>query len=93
MSSSFWWNDQALTVAVEQSAGHVPVALYLDAGTNNDGLAETTRMNAALLAHGYVQGRDLDFVTAQGGLAQRSVVGRAVATPLAFLFGWQSTAY
>jgi predicted alpha/beta superfamily hydrolase len=47
MSSSFWWNDQALTVQVEQSTAHVPVAFYLDAGTSGDSLPETTRMNAA----------------------------------------------
>jgi enterochelin esterase-like enzyme len=93
LSSSFWWNDQALTVAVEQSTGHVPIAIYLDAGTNNDGLPETARMNAALLAHGYVQGRDLDFVTAAGGSHNEASWAARVATPLGFLFGWQSTTY
>lgn len=92
MSSSFWWNNQALTAAVEQSTEHVPVAFYLDAGTENDGLAETTRMDRALLADGYVQGRDLDFVTAQGGSHDEASWAARVAVPLSWLFPWQSTA-
>ena len=91
MSSSFWWNNQALTVAVEQSTDHVPVAIYLDAGTENDGLPETTRMDRALAADGYVQGRDLDFVTAQGGSHNEVSWAARVATPLTWLFPWQST--
>ncbi|HEY0479537.1 MAG TPA: alpha/beta hydrolase-fold protein [Kofleriaceae bacterium] len=93
LSSSFWWNNQALTVTVEQSTTHVPVKLYLDAGTSNDGLPETTRMDSALLADGYVQGRDLDFVTAQGGSHNEASWAARVAIPLTWLFPWQSTVY
>ena len=91
MSSSFWWNNQALPLAVEQSTDHVPVAIYLDAGTDNDGLPETTRMDHALAADGYVQGRDLDFVTAQGGSHNEASWAARVAIPLTWLFPWQST--
>jgi predicted alpha/beta superfamily hydrolase len=91
MSSSFWWNDQALTVEVERSTAHVPVAFYLDAGTEHDGLAETTRMDAALAADGHVHGRDLDFVTAQGGSHNEASWAARVAVPLAWLFPWQGT--
>ncbi|HEU4730382.1 MAG TPA: alpha/beta hydrolase-fold protein [Kofleriaceae bacterium] len=91
MSSSFWWNAQALTAAVEQSTAHVPVRFYLDAGTSNDGLTETTRMDNALIADGYVQGADLDFVVAQGGSHDEASWAARVAIPLAWLFPWQST--
>ncbi|HMG55396.1 MAG TPA: alpha/beta hydrolase-fold protein [Kofleriaceae bacterium] len=93
MSSSFWWNDQALTLQVEQSTAHVPVAFYIDAGTSNDGLPETTRMDSALLADGYAQGADLDFVTAQGGSHNEASWAARVATPLQWMFPWQSTAF
>ena len=91
MSSLFWWNEQALTVTVEQSTVHVPVKLYLDAGTSNDGLAETTRMDSALLGDGYVQGQDLDFFVAQGGSHNEASWAARVALPLQWLFPWQST--
>jgi predicted alpha/beta superfamily hydrolase len=93
MSSSFWWNNQALTVQVEQATTRVPVKFYIDAGTSSDGLPETTRMDNALLADGYVQGRDVNFVTAQGGSHNEASWAARVATPLQWLFPWQSTTY
>jgi predicted alpha/beta superfamily hydrolase len=93
LSSSFWWNDEALTVAVEQSTAHVPVTIYLDAGTSSDGLPQTTRMDGALLADGYVHGRDLRFYAAQGGSHNEASWAARVRVPLEFLFPWQSTAY
>ncbi|HSR98210.1 MAG TPA: alpha/beta hydrolase-fold protein [Kofleriaceae bacterium] len=93
LSSSFWWNNEALTVQVEQSAAHVPVKLYLDAGTSNDGLPQTTRMDQALVADGYAQGLDVDFYTAQGGSHNEASWAARVRIPLEWLFPWQGTAY
>lgn len=93
MSSSFWWNAQAFTAQVEQSTAHPAVRFYLDAGTVNDGLAETSRMDAALRADGYVPGADLLFVTATGASHNEASWAARVATPLAWLFRWQSTVY
>ncbi|HEX2686144.1 MAG TPA: alpha/beta hydrolase-fold protein, partial [Kofleriaceae bacterium] len=93
MSSSFWWNNEALTVQVEQATTRVPVKFYIDAGTDNDGLTETTHMDNALLADGYVQGRDLDFIIAQGGSHNEASWAARVAIPLQWLFPWQSTTY
>jgi predicted alpha/beta superfamily hydrolase len=93
MSSSFWWNNQALTAQVEQSTAYVPVKLYLDAGTSSDGLPETTRMDTALVADGYVQGRDVNFYAAQGGSHNEASWAARVNIPLQWLFPWQSTTY
>lgn len=93
MSSSFWWNNEALTVQVEQSTAYMPVKLYLDAGTQNDGLPQTLRMDSALLADGYVQGRDVNLFTAQGGSHNEASWAARVRIPLEWLFPWQSTAY
>jgi predicted alpha/beta superfamily hydrolase len=92
LSSSFWWDNDLLPSEVEQSTTHVPVRFYIDAGTNNDGLADTQRMDTALVADGYVQGTDLDFVIAQGGSHNEASWAARVAIPLAWLFPWQSTA-
>lgn len=60
MSSSFWWDGEALTVQVENHAGPLPPAVfYLDSGGVNDGAAETFRMRDALDGLGYVFGLDL----------------------------------
>ncbi|MEO7730560.1 MAG: alpha/beta hydrolase, partial [Kofleriaceae bacterium] len=63
------------------------------AGTSNDGLPQTTTMDQALLADGYVQGVDLDFVTAQGGSHNEASWAARVDLPLQWLFPWQGTAY
>ena len=93
LSSSFWWDSDLLPAAVEQSTDHVPVRFYIDAGTSNDGLADTQRMDSALLADGYVQGKDVDFYIAQGGAHNEASWAARVAIPLAWLFPWQSTTY
>ena len=93
MSSSFWWNNEAFTQQVEVSTAHVPVRFYIDAGTVNDGLPQTQRMDNALLADGYVQGGDLDFYVAQGGSHNEASWAARVWVPLQWLFPWQSTVY
>lgn len=93
LSSSFWWNNQAMTVEVEQSTVKLPLRFYLDAGTNNDGLTETTRMRNALAADGYVQGADLYSYVAQGAGHTESAWAARVYLPLTYLFPWQGTVY
>lgn len=93
MSSSFWWNNEAFTIQVEQAIGKVPVKFYIDAGTSSDGLPQTQRMNSALVADGYAQGADLYFVTAQGASHNEASWAARVGTPLSYLFPWSSTAY
>jgi predicted alpha/beta superfamily hydrolase len=93
MSSSFWWNNQALTQEVEVATGKVPVRFYVDAGTNSDGLTETTRMRNALVADGYVQGSDLYYYVAQGASHNEASWSARLYIPLQYLFPWQSTTY
>ncbi|WP_246357674.1 alpha/beta hydrolase [Pyxidicoccus fallax] len=93
LSSSFWWNNQAMTQAVEQSTVKLPLRFYLDAGTQNDGLAETTRMRDALAADGHVQGADLYYLVAQGAGHTESAWADRVHIPLTYLFPWQGTVY
>ncbi|HEX2573136.1 MAG TPA: alpha/beta hydrolase-fold protein [Polyangia bacterium] len=93
MSSSFWWNNQALPQEVEVATGKVPARFYIDAGTSSDGLTETTRMRDALVADGYVQGGDLYYYVAQGGSHNEASWSARLYIPLQYLFPWQSTAY
>jgi predicted alpha/beta superfamily hydrolase len=93
LSSSFWWNGQALTQQVEAATGKVAVSFYIDAGTSSDGLTETTRMRNALVADGYVQGKDLYYYVAQGAGHNESAWAARLHIPLTYLFPWQSTVY
>lgn len=93
LSSSFWWDDSALARQVEAATQKVPIRIYLDAGTNSDGLEGTTRMRDALVQDGYVQGQDLDFYVAQGAGHNESSWAARLGIPLTYLFPWQSTQY
>ncbi len=93
MSSSFWWNNQALTQQVEAATTKVAVNFYIDAGTNSDGLPETTRMRDALVVDGHVQGKDLYYYVAQGAGHNESSWAARLHIPLTYLFPWQSTVY
>lgn len=93
LSSSFWWNNQALTQEVEAATSKVAVNIYIDAGTNSDGLTETTRMRDALVADGYVQGKDLYYYVAQGAGHNEASWAARLNIPLTYLFPWQSTVY
>jgi predicted alpha/beta superfamily hydrolase len=93
MSSSFWWNNQALTQQVEAATTKVAVNIYIDAGTSSDGLTETTRMRDALVADGYVQGKDLYSYVAQGAGHNEASWAARLNIPLSYLFPWQSTVY
>lgn len=93
MSSSFWWNNEALTQEVIQYTGKVPAKFYIDAGTVNDGLTQTTSMRNALVSDGYVQGADLYYYVAQGGNHSETSWAARLDVPLKYLFPWQSTVY
>ena len=93
LSSSFWWNNRALTQQVEAATTKVAVKFYIDAGTDGDGLPETTRMRDALVADGHVQGNDLYYYVAQGAGHTESAWAARLNIPLTYLFPWQSTVY
>ncbi|MFL6656822.1 MAG: alpha/beta hydrolase [Massilia sp.] len=88
ISSSFWWNNKML---VTHLPAKVPVKFYLDAGTQDDGLEETTLMRDVMLANGYRAGVDLMFYAAQGGIHNEKSWAARVDKPLTWFFPWGST--
>jgi predicted alpha/beta superfamily hydrolase len=90
VSSSFWWNDKAL---VNKAPARLPVKFYIDAGTKDDGLEETTLMRDAMLAQGYVAGTDLFYFAAEGGSHNEKSWAARVEKPLVWFFPWGGTKY
>jgi predicted alpha/beta superfamily hydrolase len=90
VSSSFWWNDKAL---VHKLPARLPVKFYIDAGTSDDGLEETTLMRDAMLAQGYVAGADLFYFAAEGGGHNEKSWAARVDKPLMWFFPWGGTKY
>jgi predicted alpha/beta superfamily hydrolase len=93
MSSSFWWNNQYMVQTVVAASGKVAGKFYIDAGTSNDGLSDTTAMRDAMVADGYVQGLDLYYYVAQGGSHNETSWAARLEIPLTYLFPWGSTSY
>jgi predicted alpha/beta superfamily hydrolase len=90
VSSSFFWDNKAM---ITKLPARVPVKFYLDAGTMDDGLEETTLMRDAMLAQGYVAGTDLLFFKAEGGSHNEKSWAARVEKPLTWFFPWGSTKY
>ncbi|HEU4853405.1 MAG TPA: alpha/beta hydrolase-fold protein [Telluria sp.] len=87
VSSSFWWNQGALTKTVPR----VPVKFYIDAGTRDDGLPDTERMRDAMLSTGYRPDVDLYFHAADGGSHNEKSWAARVDKPLVWFFPWNTT--
>jgi predicted alpha/beta superfamily hydrolase len=88
MSSSFWWNQGALVSGLPE---RVPVKFYLDAGTQDDGLEDSSKMRDAMLAKGWRDGTDLMFYKAEGGRHNETSWAARVDRPLVWFFPWGST--
>ncbi|MCS0589811.1 alpha/beta hydrolase [Massilia norwichensis] len=88
VSSSFWWNNGAM---IAKLPARVPVKFYLDAGTVDDGLPETTRMLEAMRAKGYRENEDLLFFKAEGARHNETSWAARVEKPLLWFFPWGST--
>jgi predicted alpha/beta superfamily hydrolase len=89
VSSSFWWNNKAMIAKIP---ARVPVKFYIDAGTKDDGIEDTTTMRDALRKQGYRQDADLFFYTADGGRHNEASWAARVEKPLTWFFPWGSTA-
>jgi predicted alpha/beta superfamily hydrolase len=88
VSSSFWWNKGEM---ISKLPARVPVKFYIDAGTRDDGLDDTTRMRDAMLAQGYRESEDLLFLKAEGGRHNEASWAARVEKPLVWFFPWGST--
>ena len=67
------------------------VRFYLDAGTRDDGLEDTTQMRDAMQRQGYRDGADLFYFADQGGGHNEKSWAARVDKPLAWFFPWGST--
>lgn len=86
VSPSFWWDKG---VFMRQPAARVPVKFYLDAGTVNDGIDETTEMRDAMLKQGYKADTDLMYYKADGGRHNEKSWAKRVDKPLIWFFPWR----
>jgi predicted alpha/beta superfamily hydrolase len=87
VSTSFWWNNKQM---VAKPPARVAVKFYLDAGTRDDGLEETTLVRDAMLKQGYRADADLLYYADQGGSHNEKSWAARVEKPLTWFFPWGS---
>ena len=84
VSSSFWWNNQE---AVKHPPKKMPVRFYIDVGTVYDGQEDSEAFRQALVKNDYREGRDLLFLTDEGGRHNEQSWAGRVHVALAWFFG------
>lgn len=82
VSSSFWWNQRAMIGKLPV----LPLKVYLDAGTDGDGLEDTALMRAVMVAQGWREGDKLLYHEAVGGSHNEKSWAARVHIPLTWFF-------
>lgn len=92
MSSSFWWNDEALTDDVLAHTGplhpHGQTVVYMDAGGTGDGADNTAEMRDALHGIGYTFELDLFHWFDPPGSHNEASWARRFDVPMRKLLPW-----
>jgi predicted alpha/beta superfamily hydrolase len=84
VSSSFWWNNQE---TVKHPPKRMPVRFYIDVGSVYDGQEDSEAFRRALVKNGYREGRDLLFLTDEGGRHNEQSWAGRVHVALTWFFG------
>ncbi len=88
LSPSVWWDDRVILLEVDALPAALPLRIWLDAGTAEgvDMLANLRALRDALVAKGWVLGRDLSYLEAEGGEHNEQSWSARVERVLKFLF-------
>ena len=87
-SPSTWWDNKVIVGQVAATKGRPrPLKLYLDAGTDGDGLDDTKLLLQAYRDSGFTEGRDLQFVIQTGGRHSEVYWAQRFPGAMRFLLG------
>ena len=89
VSPSAWWDDGVLVREVRALAEKTGQRVWLDVGTDNDGLEDAERLRAALVQKGWAEGDDLAWTVADGARHNERAWAARFPAMLRFLdAGW-----
>lgn len=86
MSGAWWWDDLHIVSWVKQLWSPLPVRVWLDAGTEKDGLKDTQLMQTTLTQLGLKEPATLGFYIDQGANHSEQFWAKRVHLALEFLF-------
>lgn len=86
MSPSVWWDKEAIVRMVTQLNGKLPLRIWLDTGTHEEGWERARTLRDALLAKGWRQDVDLAYREIEGAEHSEAAWAHRVEPALSFLF-------
>lgn len=94
VSPSVWWADRDIVTRVNDLPGKLPLRIWLDIGTNEEGTAaesqetvnDTRVLRDALLAKGWVLDADLKYLEAEGARHNEAAWAARTEQILKFLY-------
>jgi predicted alpha/beta superfamily hydrolase len=86
MSPSVWWDNQAIVQMVQRLPNKLPLQIWLDTGTREEGWQRARALRDALVEKGWMVGRDLQYVEVEGGEHSEAAWAQRVEPALRLLF-------
>jgi predicted alpha/beta superfamily hydrolase len=86
MSPSIWWDEQAIVKMVEELDEKLPLKIWLDTGTREDGWERARTLRDALVEKGWKLFDDLQYLEIEGGDHSEGAWAQRVDPALRFLF-------
>jgi predicted alpha/beta superfamily hydrolase len=88
VSPAVWWDNRAIIKEVDALQGHLPLRIWLDAGTAEDKevIPDTRALRDALLRKGWRLGHDLSYFEAKGAGHDEKAWAKRVGPILHYLY-------
>jgi predicted alpha/beta superfamily hydrolase len=86
MSPSVWWDDCVIYKMVEELDKKLPLKIWLDTGTREQGWERTRELLNRLIEKGWRLGDDLSYTEIEGGDHSEGAWAARVGPALRFLF-------
>lgn len=86
MSAAIWWDDQAIVKMVEQLGNKLPLKIWLDTGTHEEGWERARTLRDALVEKGWKLYDDLQYLEAEGADHSEGAWAGRVDPMLRFLY-------
>jgi predicted alpha/beta superfamily hydrolase len=86
MSPSVWWDNQAIVQMIHRLANKLPLRIWLDTGTREEGWQRARALRDALVEKGWPIGRDFQYIEVEGADHSEAAWSQRVEPALRFLF-------
>jgi predicted alpha/beta superfamily hydrolase len=86
MSPSVWWDNEVIVKMVEDLDQKLPLRIWLDIGTREEGWERARHLRNAFVEKGWILHRDLQYSERKGGQHSEAAWAERVDPALRFLF-------